>query len=110
MAKQTKIEEQDKKVVVSPEDSNSALNFWPHFKVPLSEELKKSVEVFSKDPTFENQELMKLEFCKAICGTEHEAFTDEMFVKVSEECKAIAYDMLFDESLEKTLTVETEKK
>jgi hypothetical protein len=110
MAKETKIEEQSNKVVVTPEDSTSALNFWPHFKVPLSDELKKSVEAFTATPSFENQELMKLEFCKAISGTEHDAFNDEMFTKVAEECKAIAYDMVFDQALEKTLTVETEEK
>jgi hypothetical protein len=99
-----KVEEQEKKVVVSGKDCVSALDFWKHFNIPLPTPLQNAVEVFAKDPSFENQELVKLEICKAISTTDHEAFKDEMFAKIVEECSGVAYDMTFDKELETTLT------
>jgi len=93
-------------ILVASEDAKAALDFWQHFKVPLSEQLQKAVENFANDPTHKNQDLMKLEFCKAISSTPHEAFTDDMFTKIVEECGSVAYDMTFDKELEETLVIE----
>ena len=100
--------EKENKVVISAEDCNAALDFWRHFNIPIPDALQESFDLFSKDPTFENQNKVKLEVCRAISETDHEAFKDEMFQKIVEECAGVTFDMQFDKDLEKTLTVEKE--
>lgn len=102
------IGEEDKTVLVSGEDCLSALDFWRHFNIEIPANLQAAVDAFSKDPTFENQEKVKLEVCKAISETQHEAFKDEMFSRIVEECAGVTFDMQFDTDLEDTLT--TDKK
>jgi hypothetical protein len=103
-------DEKENKVVVSAEDCSAALDFWKHFNIPLPTSLEKAVEAFSKDPSFLNQEAVKLELCKAISTTDHEAFRDEMFSKIVEECGGVAYDMTFDRELDETLAVSNTQK
>ena len=96
--------EKDTKVVISPEDCNAALDFWRHFEIPISDGLQLAFDTFSKDPSFENQEKVKLEVCKAISETDHEAFKDEMFQRITEECGGVTFDMQFDKDFEATVT------
>ena len=100
------LQEVSKKVVITPEDCQGAAEFWTHFDVPMPEGLKLAFETFAADPTFENQNKIRLEISRAIAYTQHDAFKDEMFKEVVEECKAVEYDMGFDQELEKTLTPE----
>lgn len=95
--------EEAKKVVISSEDLMSAFAFWEHFNVPVADELKAAVDLFVKEPSLKNQEEVKYQICKAIALTDHEAFKDDMFKKIVEECKNIAYEMSFDRDLEKAL-------
>lgn len=97
------LQEVSKKVVITPEDCAGAAEFWTHFEVPMPEGLKKAFEDFTKDPSFLNQNAIRLEISRAIAYTDHDAFKDEMFKEVVEECKAVEYDMGFDIDLEKTL-------
>ena len=92
------------KVVISARDCQSALDFWRHFNIPVPDELLKAVQSFTDDPSFPNQERVKYEVCKAISTSDHPAFKDEYFVKIVEECAAVAYSMTFDQDLEKSLT------
>ena len=96
--------EKDNKVVISPEDCNAALDFWRHFEVPITPGLQLAMDLFSKDPTFENQLKIKLEVCRAISETDHEAFKDEMFQRIVEECSGVTFDMQFDKDFEATVT------
>jgi len=96
--------EKDNKVVISPEDSNAALDFWKHFDIPIPASLQQAFDSFAQDPTFENQEKIKLEVCKAISTTDHEAFKDEMFQRIVEECSSVTFDMQFDQDFESTVT------
>ncbi len=98
------LQEVSKTVVITPEDCSGAADFWTHFEVPMPVELKAAFEKFAKEQTFENQNEVKLQICKAIGYTEHEAFQDEMFREIVEECRNVTYDMGFDEALESTLT------
>lgn len=98
----------ENKVVISPEDCNAALDFWRHFNIPIPDYLQKNFEKFSAEPNFENQELVKLGLVKAISETEHEAFKDEMFSKIVEECAGVTFDMQFDQDFENTVTTKTE--
>lgn len=100
--------EKDTTVVISPEDCNAALDFWRHFNIPIPQALQDAFDTFAKDVTFPNQEKVKLEICRAISETDHEAFKDEMFKKIVEECAGVTFDMQFDKDLEKTLSVEKE--
>lgn len=98
------IVEKDTKVVISPEDCNAALDFWRHFDIPITDGLNVAFETFAKDPSFENQEKVKLEVCKAISETPHDAFKDEMFQRIVEECAGVTFDMQFDKDFEATVT------
>jgi hypothetical protein len=96
--------EKENKVVISPDDVNAALDFWKHFNVPITDEMQESFSLFAKDPSFENQQKLKLEVCKAISLTDHPAFKDEMFVKIAEECANISFNMQFDKDFEVTVS------
>jgi len=97
------LQEVVKKVVITPEDCQGAAEFWTHFDVPMPDALKLAFEKFGKDPTFEHQDEIRIELCRAIAYTQHDAFKDEMFKEVVEECKSVEYDMGFDKELEKEL-------
>jgi hypothetical protein len=93
------------KVVVAPEDCNAALDFWRHFNIPIPAELQSSIDAFSTDPSFANQEKIKLEICKAISMTDHEAFKDDMFSKIAAECENTTFEMQFDKDFEEEVSV-----
>jgi len=97
--------EAKKTVVISPEDCNAALDFWRHFNIPIPAELQTALDLFAGDPSFENQEKVKLEVCKAISTTDHEAFKDDMFKKITEECESMTFEMQFDKDFEAEVTV-----
>jgi len=103
------LQEVTKKVLINAEDCAGAAEFWKHFNVEMLPELRTAFERFEKEPTYENQQEIKLQVCRAIGYTDHEAFRDEMFKEIVEECRGIAYDMSFDKSLTETLTPEDDK-
>jgi hypothetical protein len=98
------------KVTITPEDCAGAAEFWKHFSVDMIPELKAAFEKFSNDPSWDNQQEVKLAVCRAIGYTEHDAFRDEMFKEIVEECRNVVYDMSFDKSLEATLDKEEKPK
>ena len=100
------LQEVQKKVVITPEDVSGAAEFWTHFEVPMPKELKDAFETFKNNPSVETQDAVKLQICKAIGYTDHEAFNDEMFKEIVAECRDTVYDMEFDQNLEKTLGTE----
>ena len=104
------LQEVSNKVVITGEDCKGAADFWTHFEVPMPTELKTAFERFEKDPSIENQNEVKLQVCKAIGYTDHDAFNDEMFKKIVEECRNVVYDMSFDKDLASTLSVESDSK
>jgi len=97
------LQENIRKVVVTPEDCAGASEFWTHFDINMPAELKAAFEAFAKNPSVETQDEVKLQLCKAIGYTDHEAFKDEMFMEIVEECRSVVYDMSFDKQLETTL-------
>ena len=103
------LKEITKNVAITPDDCGGAADFWTHFEIPMPVELKDAFANFAKDPSYANQQVVKLEICKAIGHTEHEAFKDEMFNEIVEECKNVSYDMGFDNALESTLGAEDSK-
>lgn len=97
------LQEVSRKVVITPEDVAGAAEFWTHFDIPMSEGLKLAIEAFAMEQTIENQDRIKFEITKSIGWTDHEAFNDEMFKEIREECRNVNYDMSFDSSLEQIL-------
>jgi hypothetical protein len=104
------LQEKVPKMVVTPEDILGAFDFWTHFEVPPSPELKAAVEAFAANPCLETQQEVKLQLCKGVGFTEHEAFKDDMFKEITEECREVVYDMSFDKQLENTLSDDPNKK
>lgn len=94
------------KLVITPEDAKAAFEFWDQFEVPVMPGLREAFEKFQTEPTVENQEYLKFMICKAVSTTDHEAFKEETFVKVVEECAEVAYDMGFNREFEKLVTTE----
>jgi len=92
------------KIVITPEDVAGAADFWTHFEVPMTSALKEAFEAFSKNQTIENQNNIKIAVCNAIRTTDHEAFNDEMFKEIREECTDTEYDMAFNRQLEAKLS------
>jgi len=93
-------------VAITAEDCAAALDFWRHFNIPIPDPMQQAFDAFMKDPTYENQLRVKKEVTKEICTSQHEAFKDEMFVKIANECQDVTYEMAFDEQLEEVLTVD----
>lgn len=96
-------------MAITADDCDGAAEFWKHFEIEMPVELQNAFKTFKEDPSFENQNKIKLAVCKAIGGSSHEAFQDEMFKEVVEECKSIAYDLSFEESLESVLATQSKK-
>jgi hypothetical protein len=94
------------KVTITPEDVAGAAEFWKYFSIEMPPELEAAFDTFSKEPSIENQRDVRRQICKAIYESDHEAFKDEMFKEVVLECRAVAYDMSFDDTLIETLTKE----
>ena len=97
------------KVVVTPEDAKAAFEFWNQFNIPPMDGLKEAFERFQNNPTFENQDHLKMMVTKAIATTDHECFKDETFKKVAEECAEVSYHMEFQRNLEETIGVTEEE-
>lgn len=91
-----KVEENPKKVVITPDDAKAAFEFWNQYEVPVMPGLKEAFDKFCGDPTYENQEHLKYMVTKAVSTTDHEAFKDETFSKITEQCGETAYDMGFE--------------
>jgi hypothetical protein len=98
------LQENIRKVVITPEDCSGAADFWTHFNIAMPAELKTAFESFQANPSVTAQDELKLQICKAIGYTDHEAFRDEMFKEIVEECRDEVYDMSFDKELTQALT------
>jgi hypothetical protein len=98
------------KLVIAPDDTKSAFDFFKHFNIPMPEQLTEALNKFAKDPTIENQNSVKYEICSAIVHVDHEAFRDEMFKKIAEECNSVVFEMKFDKDIQETLSTETSEK
>ena len=107
--KKTEIEVETPAVVISAEDCKSAYDFWKHLEIPMPAELDNALKAFEKEPTLKNQDEVKFAICDAMVKSDHEAFKDEVFQKILEECGQVAYRMAFDRVLEKTLADKEDK-
>lgn len=91
------------KLVIAPDDTKSAFDFYKHFNIPMPDALTAALNKFSANPSIENQDAVKYEICHAIVHVDHEAFRDEMFKKIAEECGSVVFEMKFDKDITETL-------
>lgn len=96
--------EVEKKVTCSAEDCDNFLNYEKHFKVPLSDTLKDAIEKFRNDPTYENQEELKLEACKWILECDHESFKDSLWDTPKKTAEQEVYNLQFDKDIKEALS------
>jgi hypothetical protein len=94
------------KVAINTEDCTGAAEFWKHFGIEMTPELRGAFDKFAASPSFEAQQELKLRVCQDIGYTDHEAYKDEMFKEIVDECRNVVYDLSFDKSLEATLDKE----
>lgn len=101
-------EERDK-VTCSGEDSENVRQYSKHFGVELTPELKTAVDVFEKNPTFENQKEMKLQISKWMLESKHESFTDSLWDAPKKAAEDAVFDLQFDKDVKEVLTEEKNK-
>lgn len=97
-----------RKLVISPEDVAGGAEFWTMFEIPMEPDLRLAFDTFIKNPTIENQDMVKLSLSKTIAERKHEAFQDELFSKISEVCGKVYYEMKFKRDLEDALAEKSE--
>ena len=97
------LKEIEEKLVLTPEDVQGAAEFWTQFEIPMPEELKKSIKDFVSNPSVQTQNEFKLQLTKTIGFSDHDAFKDELFQEIVEECRKVTYEMTFNKDLESTL-------
>ena len=83
-------------VVITPEDVKAAFEFFGQFNVPVTDEVREAFAKFQANPTVENQNDLKFMLTKVVSTTNHEAFTDESFAKVRNQCVNVSYEMGFE--------------
>jgi len=99
--------ENEKKVVITPDDAKAAFEFWNQYDVPVIPGLKEAFDRFCTSPTFDNQEALKYLVMKSIVTTDHEAFKDESFKPVLSECRDVYYEMNFEKDFENIIGEDT---
>lgn len=99
--------EVENKVTCSAEDCDNFLNYEKHFKVPLGKDFEEALAKFRKDPSFENQNEMKLHACKWILTCRHESFKDPLWDTPKKTATKEMYDLQFEKDLKDLLVEET---
>lgn len=103
-------QQNEKKVVISQDDTKNVVEYFSHFNIQMPDYLKTAADQFDAEPTFANQQLFKLNLCKAMLESQHESFKDEMFDTVKENASKAMYDLQFDYDLRDELGVEKKTK
>jgi hypothetical protein len=101
--------EVDRNITVSGEDCDNVRNYSLHFGVEITETLKKAMDVFEKEPTFESMLDFKRELCKWLVECGHESFTDDLWKHPTEAAMDILYDLQFDKEVQDLLTNSTDE-
>ena len=92
------------KIAISAEDCANVKKYCNHFGVPITEGLDKALDEFSKNPTFQNQQEVKLEICKWILEGNHESFKDSLWDAPKKASEEVVFDLQFDRDLREELT------
>jgi hypothetical protein len=87
------------KVAISGDDCGNVAKYCSHFGVPSSDELNESLAQFKENPTFENQQEVKLAICKWILSCQHQSFEDNLWDAPKKAAEQVVYDLQFDKDL-----------
>jgi len=93
-------------ITITPREVEAAMEFWAFFKIPVPVELSIAAEAFKKDQNLATQDQLKFKLVQAMIQSDHPIFKDELMQYVMSDCNTTAYNMSFDEELEKTLTID----
>ncbi len=103
MSEENVTDEVKNKVTISGDDCTNVLKYCGHFNVPATEELKKSLDDFSANPVFENQQAVKLEICKWMLTCDHESFKDTLWDAPKKAAEEVVFDLQFDKDVQEVL-------
>lgn len=100
--------EQERLVVLTIDDVKNIREFYTHFQVPMSEELKKVLDHWENTPfdkiTFDDQKRLRAFLAQSISSSEHALIKDQVFSGIVNLCGKAWYDEQFDLDLEEVLT------
>ena len=108
MGDQNTTDEVQNKVAISPDDCQNVRKYCSHFGVPSTDDLETALNLFEKDPTYENQMEVKLQICKWILDSKHESFKDSLWDAPKKAAEEVVFDLQFDKDLKEELTVDDE--
>lgn len=93
-------------LLITPEDVQSAVDFYDFFDIPMCQELKENIELFKKKPDVDTQNRIKFLLLRDANESFHDVFKDPMFAEIVNECKTASYEMGFDLHLDDILLKE----
>ena len=99
-------------IVVQEEDFTNVENFYKHFNISMPSSLSEEIANFRKNPSsysLDQQQKFKEELCRAICSSDHELLTDDLFKVVVDNCKDVWFNAQFDRDIEETFSDEDKK-
>lgn len=96
--------EEQNKVTCSAEDAENVRLYSKHFNVDLTPELTAALDVFEKEPTFENQKEFKLQISKWLLESPHESFNDSLWDAPKKAATDAVFDLQFDKDVKEVLT------
>ena len=91
------------KPTIGAEDITVMRNFFKHFKIDIPVSVEKAWTAFEKEPTCENQEMVRAEVATAIVKDSVGVFTDKVFAPLRQESEKNAYYDHFKDHLEELL-------
>lgn len=100
--------EEQNKVTCSAEDAENVRQYSKHFNVDLTPELESALNVFEKDPTFENQKEFKLQISKWLLESPHESFKDALWDAPKKAATDAVFDLQFDKDVKEELSEPSE--
>lgn len=95
--------EREKVVTAGVDDVNSIRTFVKHFNLVISKPLEESLLAFEKDPTFENQEVVRKALAEFIVEESSGLMKDKMFAPLFNESYKVDYYSSFEEGLEELI-------
>lgn len=87
------------KVPLTEEDVTNITNFSESFGPEIPETLGVALEKFKQEQSYENYRDLKLETCKWLLESEHEALTDSLWDHPKQTAKDAMFDLQFDKDV-----------
>lgn len=96
--------EEQNKVTCSAEDAENVRQYSKHFGVDLTPDLIAALDVFEKEPTYDNQKEFKLQISKWLLESNHGSFKDSLWDTPKKAATDAVYDLQFDKDVKEELS------